>query len=161
MSSVLNEQTTALARVMAEEGELIHTSGLTPFLLNGPDNVWFLETGKVEVFTVSVRDGEPEGARSHFVSVVPGELLFGMDLDRYGMGSGFLAVGRVGTTLRRISRDRLRELAERDDVGPDIEHQPDRWVFNLSRSTIRRPGGVSTSSTRRSASASSSTRSSP
>jgi NHLM bacteriocin system ABC transporter ATP-binding protein len=137
MSAVLQENTSALARVMAETGELIHTSGLTPFLLDGPDNVWFLETGKVEIFTVNVKDGEPEGARAHFISVVPGEMMFGMDLSRYGMGSGFLAVGRVGTTLRRISRDKLRELAARSDVGPEVAEQIDRWISNLSRSLTR------------------------
>lgn len=137
MTALPQDNTSALARVMAEEGELIHTSGLTPFFLDGPDNVWYLETGKVEVFTVAVRDGEPEGARAHFVSVVPGELLFGMDLDRYGMGSGFLAVGRVGTTLRKISRDKLRTLADRADLGPEIADQVDRWVWNLSRSLTR------------------------
>jgi ATP-binding cassette subfamily C protein len=137
MSSAQQETTSALARIMAETGELVHTSGLTPFLLNGPDNVWYLESGAIEVFTVAVRDGEPEGARNHFISVRPGELMLGMDLDRYGMGSGFLAVGRVGTTLRKITRDQLQELTTRDDVGPDVAELLDTWVLHLSRSLTK------------------------
>jgi NHLM bacteriocin system ABC transporter ATP-binding protein len=137
MSSAQQETTSALARIMAEEGELVHTSGLNPFLLNGPDNVWYLERGQIEVFTVSIKDGEPEGARVHFISVAVGELIFGMDLDRYGMGSGFLAVGRVGTTLRRISREKFQELTARADVGVELVELLDTWVFNMSKSLTK------------------------
>src|SRR3954467_9043540 len=81
------------------EGQLEIAGGNRPFLLQGVDNLWFVESGNVEVFTVQVKDGEPIGARSHFLTVKAGEIMLGMDLERYGQGHGFLAVGLTGTRL--------------------------------------------------------------
>ena len=38
------------------EGQLEIAGGNRPFLLNGVDNLWFVESGNVEVFTVQVQD---------------------------------------------------------------------------------------------------------
>ncbi|MGA7616756.1 MAG: NHLP bacteriocin export ABC transporter permease/ATPase subunit [Thermoanaerobaculia bacterium] len=122
---------------LMDEGELVLPSGKEPFLLDDKEHAWFVEDGKVEVFTVSVHDGEPTGARSHFVSVDAGEMMFGMDLARYGMGSGFLAVGRIGTRLRKISLVRLQQLAKSDEYVPELSALLDLWVINLSRSLTR------------------------
>ncbi len=119
------------------EGERIDASGNTPFLLDDPDSVWMVESGKVEIFTVAVGDdGEPEGARSHFISVEAGGYFFGMDLATYGMGSGFLAVGRMGTELRRLTRDRLREVAALEPIRSRVAAVIDAWVYTMSKALV-------------------------
>jgi len=126
-----------VAELFTAEGELIVASGNKPFLLDGKDNAWLVESGKVEVFTVAVEGGEPAGSRAHFLSVSPGQLMLGMDLTGFGMGSGFLAVGRMGTNLRRLSVARLQEAARDERYRPGLAVLLDAWVAALSRSLTK------------------------
>jgi ATP-binding cassette subfamily C protein len=70
--------------------------------------------------------------------------MFGMDLERYDFGNGFLAVGSGGTHLRRISVARLRELATDPVYADEIGGLVDHWVQSLSRSLTKEiiPGPV-------------------
>src|SRR5690606_35381227 len=79
-------------KTFEEEGAVVITAANKPFVLSDPDAVYLVESGKIEIFTVALENGQPVGARTHFASIDPGQLFFGMDTDRYGMGSGFLAV---------------------------------------------------------------------
>lgn len=119
-------------------GEPEMASGIRPFLLKPKDTVWYLESGKVEVFTISLdANDEPVGTRGHFISIEPGQLMFGMDLDGFAMGSGFLAVGRMGTHLRRLSISQLRDLAADERYAEELAGMVDTWVSTLSRSLTK------------------------
>lgn len=123
-------------KTFEEEGEELVTAANRPMVLSDPDSVWLVESGKIEIFTVTLEQGQPVGARTHFVTIEPGQLFFGMDTDRYGMGSGFLAVGKAGSRLRHFSAARLLRLAaepaHRARVAPMVE----RWVDALSRRLV-------------------------
>jgi NHLM bacteriocin system ABC transporter ATP-binding protein len=133
-----------LLEVLQAEAVLEQASGNKPMLLDDPESVWYVESGRVEIFTVSVRGGVPVGARSHFITVDVGQFMFGMNLAEYGMGSGFLAVGRLGTSLRRLKVSRLHQLAADPTLGEEIARLVDLWVTNLSRSLTREiiPGPI-------------------
>src|SRR6185503_14053456 len=75
---------------LGEAGELIEVSAHHPFLLDEPDIVWHVVEGGVMIFAVALDKGEPVGPRTHFLGVLPGQVMFGFDLQRYGVGSGFL-----------------------------------------------------------------------
>lgn len=126
-----------LAEVLQAAVALEQASGNRPILLDDPDSVWYIESGRFEIFTVAVRNGQPAGARTHFITVEPGQFMFGMNLADYGMGSGFLAVGRLGTSFRRISVARLHQMAADSAVGEEIARLVDIWITNLSRSLTR------------------------
>jgi NHLM bacteriocin system ABC transporter ATP-binding protein len=115
-------------------GQSEEAGGNRPFLLDDPSVVWVVESGKVEIFTVSVQHGAPVGARHHYLTVEPGQGFFGMDLHRYALPSGFLAVGSVGTVLRRIPVAYLRRLAAQGKLKEDIAALVDRWVSGLAQS---------------------------
>lgn len=120
-----------------DEGEAVVVVANRPFVLNDPDSVYLVESGRIEIFTVAIEQGEPAGARTHFVTVEAGGLFFGMDTDRYGMGSGFLATGKAGSELRRFSAARLmRMAAERDAHRERIAPLVARWIEALSRRLI-------------------------
>lgn len=120
-----------------DEGEAVVVVANRPFVLSDPDAVYLVESGRIEIFTVALEQGEPAGARTHFVTVEAGGLFFGMDTDRYGMGSGFLATGKAGSELRRFSAARLmRMAAERDAHRERIAPLVARWVEALSRRLI-------------------------
>lgn len=122
----------SLAEIFAAEGLEIQATGNRPFLIDDPDAVWYVESGKVEIFTVGVENGLPEGARNHFVTVSEGNLMMGMDPELFKVGSGFLAVGSINTVLRRVSRPRLNELAGLEHLGPVVAEWVDGWVDSLA-----------------------------
>ena len=97
VSIAISDAITATKDAIVSLGVLELLSGNAPFLLQGDSTVWLVESGTVEIFNVQLRDGELVGARAHFMSIGEGALLFGMDLESFGGGSGFLAVGAVGT----------------------------------------------------------------
>lgn len=123
-----------LEDVFARWGAAQIAKGNEPFLISDPTVAWYVETGKVELFTVSLNaDNEPEGARSHFLSVEAGQLMFGMDFVGYGLGAGFMAVGRVDTNLRRLRVSELRVLAQDERYTGLLDELVDTWVEGLSR----------------------------
>ncbi len=127
----------ALTTRLEDEGEAVAVAGNKPFLLDDPDTMWLVEEGRIDVFTVALKDGEPVGARSHFVSVDAGQALFGMDLATYGMGSGFLASGKTGTKLRKIPFSHLAKLAAAGRHVERIAALVETWVAALSKSLVR------------------------
>ena len=120
-----------------DEGELEEVSAHKPFLLDDASSLWYVVTGGIEIFTVAVQQGKPVGTRAHFLGILPGQCLFGFDLLNLGMGSGFLAVAKGGTTLRRIQVARLRELATSPHQAPAVASLVDTWVAGLSKALTR------------------------
>jgi NHLM bacteriocin system ABC transporter ATP-binding protein len=120
------------ARQLSEAGEAISVSGGQAALLDDPSYAYYVVTGKVEIFTVAVKDGRPAGARTHFLTVPEGEALFGMDL-RYAGDSGFLASAKAGTAIRRVPRDVVAGLAADPHTAAEIVRLVDAWLTRLSR----------------------------
>ncbi len=115
-----------------EEGEAIEVSGHKPFLLDDPDSVWYVVEGGVLIFTVAIEQGQPVGTRKHFLGVLPGQAIFGFDLQRYGVGSGFLAVGKQGTVVRRIPLSRVQAAASTPGGAATVASLVDTWVLGLT-----------------------------
>ncbi len=119
-----------------DEGEPLTLGAHDAFLLNDPDHAWYVVRGGIMIFTVSLEKGEPVGTRSHFLGVVPGQLLFGFDAKRYASASGFLAVPKQGTQLRKIPVSRLRQLAAEPGRGQVVSELVDSWIGGLSTALI-------------------------
>jgi NHLM bacteriocin system ABC transporter ATP-binding protein len=126
-----------LARKVEDEGELLELGGHKQFLLDDPDSVWYVMTGGIDIFTVAVKDGRPEGARTHFLGILPGQCFFGFDLLSYGMGSGFLGVPKQGTKLRKIKVSRFQELGASKSSGASIAALLESWVKGLAKCLTR------------------------
>lgn len=126
-----------LAELFRSQGQALELSGLNPFLLDDPTAVWWIESGKVEVFTVAVENGEAQGHRSNFTSVLADHLLFGMDLDTFGVGHGFLAVGKLGTRAWRLDRSVLEQSAADSALGVELAQRVDAWVSQLTAALTR------------------------
>jgi ATP-binding cassette subfamily C protein len=127
-------EVTDLAEVFKLEGTEVRATGNKPFVLDGEQNIWFVESGKVELFTVALKANRPHGGRSHFITIEPGQLMCGMDLEGFAMGSGFLAVGSMGTVLRHLDVARLQKLSADERFRDQIADMIDGWVANLSHS---------------------------
>ena len=119
------------------EGTEVVVGGNAPVLLSEPDSVYYVQSGRLDVFSVALEGGRPEGARHHFFSALDGDALFGMDLDKYGQGQGFLAVGMAGTRLLKISLARLRARLTDPAFAAGLAPIVDRWVMGLSSGVVK------------------------
>jgi NHLM bacteriocin system ABC transporter ATP-binding protein len=122
------------ARRLEDVGEVIPVSAHDPFLANDTDSVWIVVTGGILLFTVALENGQPVGTRSHFLGINTGQCFFG--IDALSVGSGFLAVAKQGTTVRKLKRAELQEVAADPAQAPAIAALVDTWVLGLSKALI-------------------------
>jgi len=105
-------------------GSKQNLSGQTPVLLDQPNQLWLVLTGLVDIFAVSLQDGQLAGTRSHLLRVAAGEIIpqfFKSNL------MGFLAVGVIGTEILKVS-----SLALAKQSPPTVAALLDNWIINLS-----------------------------
>jgi len=119
-----------LERSLRREERLTRVGSHQPFLLDEPDSVWIVYAGKVDVFAVEVRDGQPIGIRRHLLRAEAGQAVFGMKVGTSGIR--LLASGVAGTQLFKLEQARLRELARDPAHTADVLSLLDHWVSGLS-----------------------------
>lgn len=122
--------------VFKTEGEIDELAGNNPLLLDDPETVWLVGSGRVEVFAVPLRHGEPSGARRHLFRVEAGQLLFstqrGPD-DAWGL----VAVGVPQAQVFRLAQSRVRRLACDPDSAATLAQRLDEWIERLTASVAR------------------------
>jgi NHLM bacteriocin system ABC transporter ATP-binding protein len=73
-----------------------------PFLLDDPDSLWLVESGKLDIFLVRIESGEPTDARFPLFRVDAGQAAFGMPSDSGAFALGASALpGTVISVLRK------------------------------------------------------------
>jgi ATP-binding cassette subfamily C protein len=122
-----------LEAALQADSEPLEAGGNAPFGLEA-GRVWFVESGKVELF--AVRDGVGS-ARIHVATVGPGEMLAGTEPG--GGGVTLLAVGSRDTRVYRLAEERLRRLARDPALAPLLAPRLDRWVDLLLAGLARNP----------------------
>lgn len=129
-----------LARVavkrIEDAGEPVAIAGSQAIVLDDPGVVYFVASGKAEIFTVGLVEGRPLGARNHFLTVSAGDAFFGMPRDE-GQESAFLATSKSGVDIRRMSRDTFIGLAGDADLAGQVARIVDGWVLALSTRLTR------------------------
>lgn len=120
-------------RKLLDSVESRQVAGNTPFLLDRSETCWWLERGRIEIFVVDLRDGEPQGARRHFATMESGTMMFGLEAD--DTGPALLAVPHVDTHVRCIGRDRLQELS--GDSAGELAAPIDQWIRAVSDGLAR------------------------
>src|ERR1700722_17152025 len=128
---------TVISNALVQAGVLQVLRLNESFVIEGSDDVWYVESGRVELFTVQLEDGEAAGPRSHFLSVESGSLIFGMDFAKQEQGYCFLLTGQEGTQLIRLRRDRVRSLAKHQEYAAAISQLVDQWIGDLSNGLTR------------------------
>ncbi len=100
-----------------------------PLLLDDTESVWQVTRGRVHVFAVGLRDGEPSGSRTHLLSVDADQLLMGAPI--YA-GVALLAVGGPETEIVRLSLSRIAHLAAHPTTSASTLRMVETWVQRLS-----------------------------
>ena len=131
-SSQKYQEINTLRELFETEGTVSVVGGNTPFLLDDEESVWYIYTGKVEIFSVAVEKGKSTGTRNHFFSAIAGQAMFGMNIKEYGLGLGLLAVAIHNTQLFKLKIKRLREFMNDPGLKSEICNLVDHWVSGLS-----------------------------
>ena len=122
---------------LSRAGEAMTLGGAQVVLLDDPDIVYYVVSGKVELFTVTVKDGKPLGARNHFLTLVPGEGMFGVN-PKHTRDSGFMAAGKGGSQIRKMTRSELRKIAAIDaQMTGMVVRLVETWVGGMSARLTR------------------------
>jgi hypothetical protein len=126
-----------LADALVQAGELQILRLNQSFAIEGSENVWFVKTGRIDIFAVQLEGDEPTGPRSHFLLLEAGFLVFGMNFAKREQGYCFLLTGQEGTQLIQLRRDQLRQMAQEREYASTIGQLIDDWLVELSASVSR------------------------
>lgn len=119
--------------ITGDESVILEVAGNNAFLLDNRDFAYHVQTGKVDVFAVAVRDGKPNGVRHHLFQLEAGAVAFGIAQETISReGLGLLVCGALGTKLQRISRTHLEQLAQQEEHAGTIALHLNNWLSTLS-----------------------------
>ena len=147
---------TSMAELAARSGISVPCAGNRPVRLDGPDSVWFIDRGTVDLFLAERKDGVEQAAPQHLLRRESGTLLPGVAPDEQddaerGTTLGLVAKGLPGTLLKFLPASLLSEvhpaeLAEQADTWlTDITDTLSRFVSRPPRPTaLAEPGLVQT-----------------
>jgi NHLM bacteriocin system ABC transporter ATP-binding protein len=119
-------------RLRSQEGRPIEVGGDRPILLDDPDSVLVVSSGKVDVFSTQADVGQTMGPRRHLCRIETGQALFGMDLAHATEGFRILAVGVADTVLLELRRQKLVELTKDPAYAERVAALLEGWVANMS-----------------------------
>jgi NHLM bacteriocin system ABC transporter ATP-binding protein len=107
-----------------------------PYLLDHA-GAWLVETGRLDLFLVALRDGQPVGTRTHLTRIGAGQALFGAPVrdDRT-----LLAVGSADTTVWTAPEGAFAPLVAHADAADALPPLVDGWVEALCRAAAGERG---------------------
>src|SRR5271155_5376344 len=102
------------------------------FSIHEPGSVWFVRSGRLDLFVIRTQDNEWVSARRHILSVEPGQVVFGMD-GHEGKSVAVIACAIPGTNLLRLSQSKLSAQLGDCSLVAELEPIPalENWVTQL------------------------------
>ena len=120
-----------------DQGKVEERSANTPFPVDNPDEVFFVEAGSIDVFSVPPMPGDgAAGPRRYLWTVSQGEALFGLE-PATGHAHHTVAVAAPGTRLRRLAFRDVQTRAEAEDWV--FTRLIDGFVKRLAGAMVSRP----------------------
>ena len=111
-----------------DDGVTVEVGANTPLLLTAQGAVWIVDTKSVQVFIVSLKDGQPSGPRSHLFSLEPGDLVFSVGGDGDTTNAAMLIAGVPGSTVRQLPEGRLEALLADPATAVEVTAHLRKWV---------------------------------
>jgi len=121
---------------LEEQGETLVLPPGVPLSLQDPEKVWVVLEGKLDLFLVEMRDGEPAGARHHFIRVEARNPVMGFG-SQPDAAFGVIANPAVGSKVVCLQLKQLQQAAASspESVLPYI----DKWVESLGLAVADKP----------------------
>ncbi|BAY28955.1 cyclic nucleotide-regulated ABC bacteriocin/lantibiotic exporter [Nostoc carneum NIES-2107] len=113
-------------------------------ILNHPETLWIVESGKLALYATRIRNGSPEGHRRFLFHVSTGEALFGTALLPEAIAPGQWAFVAVAIEPTQLSQQPITDLLKRVANGEmrAIALIED-WIYNIDR-TFNNPQPIVT-----------------
>lgn len=126
---------------LGPQAEELVVPGNRPVVLGDVSCVWITLSGKLELFSMRVVDDQLLGARHHFATCVPGQLVLARDYARRGEDSVLIGVGDQDTRVLCIPARALVDLLRDPQHWGAVVTLFDRWITTLAQATTseRRP----------------------
>ena len=100
----------------------------SPFSVEDPDSVWWIQSGSLDLFLSTLVDGRPEGARFPVVRLENGKAVFGVGshLENHAL----IAVASPGANILRLSLSEFREraLSQGENVAAQLLENWVSWL---------------------------------
>ncbi|HEY6359791.1 MAG TPA: NHLP bacteriocin export ABC transporter permease/ATPase subunit [Vicinamibacterales bacterium] len=125
----------ALAALPARDPEPL-AGAAHPFLLEAA-SAFIVEEGRVDLFSVRVVDGRPDGHRTHLMRIPAGGLALGFDPPLSEDGRGVLAVGTIGTRVAAVARESVAAMPATADGARDLLALVEPWIEALCGAIAR------------------------
>jgi len=100
-----------------------------PFTLDDAESAWVVESGRLDLFLTTAKNGVPIGARHHVMQVPEGRAAFGFG--RPFDNLAIVAVSSPGTVLKRVDLSSLRARVAHADV--QALQLLEYWVTDLGK----------------------------
>ncbi len=119
-----------LAKLFEVHGSRDAVSGHAPKPFVGPDSVWLVTQGHVDMAAVAVRrDGEQAGfERTHLLRVPTGQLIFSVQDLPQSQNLLIMGYGSGDTQVARIELSRLISAAREEPMRTAVAAAVDRWI---------------------------------
>jgi len=121
----------------------IHVESNHPFLLNKPGWGWYIDEGRIDVFSVRIEQGIAKGARTHYFTAEKGEILLSIPMIEEEADIHFLAVATQNTVVVEFRLSALKEFTRDNTNNQTIIPLIERWITQLATGVSL--GGMETS----------------
>lgn len=111
-------------------GQIYRIKGNEPILLNEPQTVWFIKTGEITTFAVTVKENSITGNRRYLFNCKSGEAIFGTSPSLGKTDSQILAVATGETELLKIDREYFERLVTDNNSRVDI--WVNQWLYKFT-----------------------------
>jgi NHLM bacteriocin system ABC transporter ATP-binding protein len=103
-------------------------------LLQDPESVWVVESGRLALFATKVKDASAQSQRRYLFSVSAGEALFGAALAPEAIAIQQWAFVAVAVEPTQLSQLPMSELVEQIAAGkPEATALLENWLYKLDR----------------------------
>ena len=114
-------------------GHPCKTGGNQSFTLTRPESVWYIAHGYVDLFSVGLKEDQPEGSRFYFFTAREGELLFGISPVHPDFKRGLIAVPSPDAQIMLIESDRIKEMWRLPGFSETLTTLFEIWIGHLSQ----------------------------
>lgn len=102
----------------------------TPFLIDQPDKVWFIEQGGINIYTTTLKNNLPEGKRFYFFNCGRRQIIMGFEPSPE-QEIALLADASEDTTLYELDREAFRQLMQDEHLKDMVAQLVNHWAETL------------------------------
>jgi len=120
-----------LIKELFKKSKEIALEGKNPIILDDSNKAFIVTEGRVEIFSVKLKNGQPFGHRTHIFTANPNDMLFGVDYKKHKKETVLLAIGIYGTKLAQLEKKELTQHLNTDTGRASLTPFINNWVTGL------------------------------